>query len=495
MSGLNDADNEKALRDLLRRWLRLPSEVPTRVHGPSLGFALAAENDAPLAAKAHILSSAFLGIEMQCARCHDAPFHDVTQQDLFSLTAMLQRKPASVPGTSQVPAEFFAGRSRPPMIQVTLKSGTVLKPIWPFAEETGLTDSDELDQLMMNPSDSRERAAALITSPRSRRFAAVIVNRVWKRLMGAGIVEPAHDWEGQSASHPQLLQWLARELLMSNYDVRHVYRVIMSSDAYQRQATGRNAEHASERRLFVAPDARRLAAEQIVDSLYTVSSTPMDVGELTFVHDGRRPLSNRQTLGRPHRAWMLASLNNERDRPSLSLPRAQAVTDVMEAFGWNGARQKPVSERNEELSVLQPGVLANGVLSGNLCRASLNSALANLAVQVKSPGHLVDELFVRILSRRPSESERKTFLSLLAEGFDQRIVPLNERRRIQREEPLRKVTWFNHLRPDATLIQEELERRVRRGKPSDPRLVTEWREVYEDVIWALMNHSEFVWMP
>ena len=89
----------------------------------------------------------------------------------------------------------------------------------------------------------------------------------------------------------------------------------------------------------------------------------------------------------------------------------------------------------------------------------------------------------------------RTFVPQLAQGFSTRIIPGPERSAVPKEEPLRRVTWFNHLRPDASRIQQEIERRVRRGPPADPRLVTEWREVYEDVIWALMNHSEFVWIP
>ena len=78
--------------------------------GGSAGFAMAAENDAPFAAKGHIVASAFLGIELQCARCHDSPYHDTTQRDLFTLAAMFQRKPASAPTSSQVPVGFFEGK-------------------------------------------------------------------------------------------------------------------------------------------------------------------------------------------------------------------------------------------------------------------------------------------------------------------------------------------------------------------------------------------------
>src|SRR5690606_41166059 len=110
---------------------------------------------------------------------------------------------------------------------------------------------------------------------------------------------------------------------------------------------------------------------QIVDSLHHATGRPIDVEELTFVHDGRRPLGSRQTLGQPSRAWMFCDLKNERDRPSLSLPKARSVVDDLEAFGWIGSRQMPISQRESDPNVLQPGTLANGTLAVLLNRASL----------------------------------------------------------------------------------------------------------------------------
>ncbi|MGC4007418.1 MAG: hypothetical protein QM811_31560 [Pirellulales bacterium] len=69
------------------------------------------------------------------------------------------------------------------------------------------------------------------------------------------------------------------------------------------------------------------------------------------------------TLGHARRSWMLVSLSNERDRPSLTLPRAAVVCETLEAFGWNAARQTPRTDRETSPGVLQPGVLANGTLS------------------------------------------------------------------------------------------------------------------------------------
>lgn len=463
--------------------------------GGSAGFGMAGENDSPMAAKGHIVASAFLGIELQCARCHDSPYHSTTQEDLYSVAAMLNRKSLAPPTTSRVPDAFFEDIGRESLIRVTLKPDVQVQPKWPFASFTGVEDGPHIDALMRDPKDSRERLAALITSPENHRFAQVVVNHLWKRLLGAGIVQPVNDWEGKTPSHPELLQWLADQLVSHDYDLRHVLQQIMTSQTYQRQAIGRNQQAAAEQRFFNAADPRRLAAEQIVDSLFAASGRQMETGELTFVHDGAEPITKRQTLGAPKRAWMFAGLNNERDRPSLSLPRAQPITDVLKAFGWTGTRQQPISERETDPNLLQPGILANGTMSMSLTRAADQSQLAELALDAPSPEALLDSLFLRFLARYPSKQERSDLLPALVGGFDSRQVPADQLQRPPTLSPLPQSTWSNHLMPAANEIQEELQRRVLRGPPVDPRLQPEWREIYEDIVWSLVNHREFAWVP
>ena len=463
--------------------------------GGSAGFAMAGENDAPFAAKAHIVASAFLGMEMQCARCHDSPYHSTTQRDLYALAAMLERKTVTVPATSRVPDAFFEKVGRESLIRVTLKPDEPIEPSWSLAEITGVQDGSQISLLMMNPDDTRERLATLITAPQNLRFGRVIVNRLWKRLMGAGLVEPTDDWEGQSPSHPELIDGLVRELIEGNYDLRHVMRQIMTSKAYMREATGNNLATSSQQRFFNAPDRRRLSAEQIVDSLHVVTGNAMDAEEMTFVHDGHRSIGKRQSLGKPNRAWMFASLNNERDRPSLSLPKARAITDVLQAFGWNGSRQEPTSQRDQDPNILQPGILANGTLTMTLTRAAYQSDLANLAIHSDSPESLVDRLFLRILTRLPQPDERTAFVNAIGENFEHR---LNEENTVPGPESVTRlplVTWFNHLRPEANTIQLEQEQRVEMGPPPDGRFDPTWRAVYEDMVWSLVNHREFVWIP
>ncbi|WP_442505345.1 DUF1553 domain-containing protein [Novipirellula sp. SH528] len=463
--------------------------------GGSAGFRLSGESDAPYAEKANILAGAFLGVELQCARCHDSPYHSTLQRDLYSLAAMLERKSVQVPKTSRVPDAFFEKKGRESLIRVTLKPNESVSPDWPLGNLIGIADNDQISSLMMDPSDSRERLAVLMTAPQNQRFGQVMVNRVWKQLMGAGLVEPVSDWEGQTPSHPQLLNWMVHQWITSGYDLRVVMRQIMTSKTYQREASGENLIADAELRFFNAPDRRRLTAEQVVDSLYVACGNEMNVGELTFVHDGQRPIGKRQSMGVPKRSWMFASLNNERDRPSLSLPSARAVTDVLQAFGWNGSRAKPISVRDTDANVLQPGILANGTLAMSLSRASVGSELSRLAIEAPSTESLVDTLFLRFLGRQPTTEERQAFVAELSVGFDQRLVPEEQLHYPEPLPPLPQVTWFNHLRGETNTIQQQLEQRVSQGPPADPQLDPVWRTVYEDFVWSLINHREFVWVP
>ena len=176
-------------------------------YGGPAGFGVATQNDVPMAAKAQVLGQAFLGMQMKCARCHDAPFHNFNQKDLFSIAAMLQRAPLEVPKTSSVP---MVEGVRKPRVEVTLKPGTKVAAAWPFK-------SMELSEAIH--ADTRAQLATFITGNQNDRFAKVIVNRVWQRYLGWGLVEPVGDWEKAKPSHPALLEWLAHEFVRSGYDL------------------------------------------------------------------------------------------------------------------------------------------------------------------------------------------------------------------------------------------------------------------------------------
>ncbi|MGI9474891.1 MAG: DUF1553 domain-containing protein [Rubripirellula sp.] len=462
------------------------------LRGGPAGFSMAAENDVPMAAKAHVATSAFLAANMKCARCHDAPYHDWTQKDLFSIAAMLGRTSIKIPASSSVPQEFFAGEDEgESLITLSLKPGEKVSAEWPLSSYT--TDVAPISDEFGGQRDSRDELAYHFTRPENQQFAKTIVNRIWQRLMGEGIVEPIDDWEGADPSHPELLEHLARELAANQFDAKHVARLILNSDAYQRQSIDQPVTRNESARTFGAPRQRRMSAEQLVDSLHAVVGRPMDSDELTFDPEARMNPSAHNNLGLPTRAWQFTSLSNERDRPALSLPRASAITECLEAFGWTGSRQEPINHRQDEANVIQPGMLAGGLLSIQLTRLTDQDELTGLAIRATSPDDLVDQIFVRFLTRPPRDNERARFSKLLRDGFDDRVL----KEATLPETPIREpfVSWANHLHPDATDVRLRQSARLRLGPEASRRLNPDWRERFEDAVWALINTPEFIFLP
>jgi hypothetical protein len=459
--------------------------------GPA-GFALATQNDVPMAEKAAIVSAAFLGVPMKCARCHDAPAHTSTQKDLFQLAAMLAEKPITVPRSSSVPRDKLHAGGRHPLIKVTLEPGTVVEPAWPFPELLGGTPAEgEADAAATR--SSRDRLAELITAPENERFAQVVANRVWSRLMGRGLVEPVDDWEKGVPTHPELLRYLGRALVRSGYDLKALVRLIVGSHAYQRASA---AELSEPDPLYAAPMRRRLLAEQLVDSLFHATGKALETEEINLDLDGGRDIKNSISLGQPRRAWQFASTSNERDRPSLSLPRVQAVVDVLEAFGWRAARPDPVSTRDAAPNLLQPAIVSSGTMGVWLTRLSDDHPITELALEDQPLETLVDRLFVRILTRPPCSDERAAIVAYLRPGHTGRIVvPAPPAPAAAPRRPPRYVSWSNHLTEEANAIKLEREAEARRGDPPTVRIDPAWRARLEDVLWSLLNSSEFMFMP
>ena len=460
-------------------------------HGGPAGFGLATQNDVPMADRAQILSQAFLAMNLACARCHDAPYHDFKQRDLFSLAAMLKRDAQDVPKSSSIPANanIVVGKR----IQVTLHPGEKVTPEWTFASYGGAATAD----FSRKPDDTREQLAAYITSPASDRFAQVIVNRAWKRWLGLGFIEPVDDWENKTASHPELLAWLAREFMMNGYDLKQLARLVFNSQAYQRVA-GLHVPQSDEPadRLFASPARRRLAAEQIVDSLFAVTGKPMSSELLTLDNDAKSAAKDFLNLGYARRAWQFTGLSNDRDRPALSMPKTQAILDVLQMFGWRETRQGPLSVRDEAPNVLQPAVLANGDMgNGRIARLTDDCAVTDLCVENQPLPALVDAVFARVLSRTPTAAERAKFVSYLQAGYPERVVDCGPRKSRKNFDPAQLLSWTNHLNAKASEIKYAVEEKARLGDEPTPRLKRDWRERMEDVLWAMVNSPEFVFVP
>ena len=461
--------------------------------GAPSGFGMASLNDAPMAAKADILSQAFLANKLSCARCHDAPFHPFRQKDLFGMAAMLDGDALVLPESSTVPVREGG---RQPYVEITLKPGASIDPHWPFG---GIGVSEAVADTPRNTSvEARHLLASMMVHPANQRFARVVANRVWARFMGRGIVEPLDDWADAEPSNPDLLDYLAREFVLCGYDLKCLSGTILRSHSYQRRpVTVAPAASSQEASLFAGPMRRQMSAEQLVDSLHAVAGKGLDSEELNLNPLGNRPLRQFLNMGTPRRAWEMTALSNERDRPSLALPRAQAIVDMLSAYGWRQSRQSPASARDDSPSPMQSLALANGSTGVRVTRLSDDSFFTRLALQDRPLEAMVDEVFLRCLTRLPGPAEREAMIDLLRPHFDERVVaPEGDHLDSGTDSKTdRRVSWGNHFDPESSRIRMDEERKVRMGDPPTALLTTEFRERFEDMVWALVNTPEFSIIP
>ena len=206
----------------------------------------------------------FMGVRMQCAKCHNHPFEGITQTDYFGLAAFfaqVQFKGTQF-GLDDEIVYLQPGREvqnpitrRPqPPIAFGTKAG-------PFA-----------------PDDDRRKAFAdWLTKPGNKFFAPSVVNRIWFHLVGKGIVDPVDDFRDTNPpSNPELLKALAEDFAKNGHRLKPLMRTILNSRTYQLAAEGpkQSPNAASPDRYFVKASVRMLAAEQVLDAVSSATGVP-----------------------------------------------------------------------------------------------------------------------------------------------------------------------------------------------------------------------------
>ena len=206
---------------------------------------------------AETTAQVFLGIRMQCARCHHHPFEAYSQADYYGLAAYFTR--VGTKGSTDFGA---LGRDSVVMIRSTgsishPRTRKIMHPTPPGGEPSSLE----------GVRDYRRPLADWLTSRDNTLFSRNIVNRFWGYFMGQGLVEPLDDMRSTNpAAIPSLLDALAEDFTSSQFDVRHLMRMIMTSQVYQLSSTPR-PENVSDTRLYVHYNVKRLPAEVLLDAI------------------------------------------------------------------------------------------------------------------------------------------------------------------------------------------------------------------------------------
>jgi mono/diheme cytochrome c family protein len=193
---------------------------------------------------AQSLGQAFLGINLKCASCHDSFIDRWTLKDAYGLAAVYSNTPLKIHRCDK-------------------PTGQTAKPGWLF-EELGTINADA-------PQPERlQQLANLMTHPQNGRFARTIVNRLWHRMMGYGIVHPTDAMQSQPWNE-DLLDYLAVDFVEKGYNLKELLYNIASSDAYQAPTEPLQEKDSSEAYVYQGPRARRMTAEQFVDSVWQLT--------------------------------------------------------------------------------------------------------------------------------------------------------------------------------------------------------------------------------
>lgn len=195
---------------------------------------------------AQSVGQAFLGINLKCASCHDSFIDRWTLDEAYGLAAIYSSRPLEIHRCDKP-----VGR------QATAK--------WLFPE------IGDIDPKAAQP-ERMKQLAALMTHPENGRFSRTLVNRLWHRLMGYGIVHPL-DAMQTPPWNADLLDFLASDFAEHGYDIKHTLGLIATSQAYQSQAEIIPRDEASAEYHFAGPRAKRMTAEQFVDAVWQLTGT------------------------------------------------------------------------------------------------------------------------------------------------------------------------------------------------------------------------------
>jgi len=320
---------------------------------------------------AETVSMAFLGMSIQCAKCHDHPLEKWTNDEFYGMANLFSRvrfktAPEGGDGNQSIftttSGELIQPRTGKPQLPKPLDGQTI-----PFNAQ----------------GDRRNHLANWLVSPENPYFTRAIVNRVWANFLGTGIVENVDDLRlTNPPSNEQLLSKLSQFLVQNRYDLKALIRLIMNSQTYQR--TSRiTAGNEADRRFYARYYPRRLKAEVLLDAISAATGQPTTFKDY--------PAGTR----------------------SLQLPDSNIASRFLSTFGRPDRVITCECERSDEPSMVQ--VLH--IVNGNTLNDKLQSKTNRIGRWLSSgmPDYrIVESIYLASLSRYPTNREMSETLKIFA---------------------------------------------------------------------------------
>jgi hypothetical protein len=348
------------------------------------------------------VSRIFMGVQIQCAQCHDHPTDRWKRTQFHELAAFFPRIAVKAEkGAAKGKQTFIvygADRDRAPNkknnkprpsaehympdLKNPTAKGTLMQPVF-FLTGQKLPEGTP-------DAERREAIARWITAPQDPWFAKAFVNRIWSELVGEGFYEPVDDiGPDRDCNAPATLDYLAGQFVAHDYDVKWLYRTIMATAAYQRDSRSR---HLPGETPFEANCPQRLRADELFDSLM-----------LALGVDGQAVNPRDKAAG-----------GKKKYQPRT--PRAGF--DFVFGYDPSIRRDDVTGSIPQALILMNSPQLARGINGRN------GTALARLLESTKDNPAVVEELYLRTLAREPKADELKTCLEHVkkadnrSEGFE-----------------------------------------------------------------------------
>ncbi|HEX7860550.1 MAG TPA: DUF1549 domain-containing protein [Verrucomicrobiae bacterium] len=312
-----------------------------------------------------IVSQLFLGVRMECAKCHHHPTEKWTQDDFYQFAAFFG--PVKQKGAGLSPP-ISAGRET----FFFAPGGAVKHPVTEAEMKPRPLDAPDFNAPATE--DPRRALADWMTNPKNPFFAKAAVNRVWSVFFGRGFVEPVDDFRTSNPIMQEpLLAALAEDFVHHGYDLKHVMRTIMNSRLYQLSATP-NEHNLTDTKNFSRAYRRRLPAEVLLDAVNDVTATQDDFNGCP---PGTRAIQTWSYKVRSH---------------------------FMDAFGRPNPSTDAPCERDLKSSVVQSLHMMNSrALQDKL--SNKEGRVKQLAESKLTPAEIVTELYLLALSREPTYDE------------------------------------------------------------------------------------------
>ncbi|QDT09778.1 hypothetical protein K239x_17290 [Planctomycetes bacterium K23_9] len=321
------------------------------------------------------VAQVFMGIRTQCAQCHNHPFDRWTMNDYYGFASFFSQV-----GRKQ--AEDYREKIVYNRFSGEVNHLVTKKPVPPTFLGGASPETKGKDR--------RAVLADWLTSPENPYFAKSIANRVWAHYMGVGLVDQVDDIRvSNPPSNPELLDKLGEKLIEYKYDFRRLVRDICNSDAYQR-SSATNDTNAHDHRNYAHAVIRRVPAESLLDCISQVTASPDKFTGLPLgaravqIADGKTTNYFLTTFGRSPRA---------------SVCECEATTDP---------------SLSQALHLLNGSSVSDKIVRGKLIDTWLKE-------EKLSPEEIIDRIYLRCLTRKPTEEEKKELVKKL--GDDENKSP------------------------------------------------------------------------